>query len=392
MASRDLWQLKSGLRYLNHGSFGACPTSVLEAQSRIRNELETQPMAFFASLERRLDDARAALGEFLGADAADLAFVGNATTGVNAVLRSLRLEPGDEILTTDHAYNACANAMRFVAERAGARVLVAHVPFPTASPEQVVASVLFSVTKRTRLVVLDHVTSPTALVLPVEELCRELAQRGVDVLIDGAHAPGMLPLDLRALADAGCTYYTGNLHKWVCAPKGSAFLYVRRDRQASVQPAVISHAYNSQRRDRSSFLQAFDWVGTYDPSPYLVVPIAITVMGRLFPGGWTELMEHNRGQVLEARTLVADALDIDPVVPRQMIGSMASLVLPPTRDSCYGPYDRLQDELLSKARIQTMIPFFPAPPRRVIRLSFAAYNDLGEFRLLAHALAERMHA
>lgn len=390
MALRDLWQLKSGCRYLNHGSFGACPTRVLEAQSRIRSELESQPMAFFAGLEKRLDQARSELGRFLGAEPSDLAFVNNATTGINAVLRSLHFEPGDEILTIDHAYAACKNAMHFVAERSGARVVEAQVPFPTASREQVVAAVMFSVTKRTRLVVIDHVTSPTALVLPVIELCRELAERGIDVLIDGAHAPGMVELDLRGLAEAGCTYYAGNLHKWVCAPKGAGFLFVRRDRQERIHPAVISHGYNARRHDRSRFLVEFDWTGTDDPSPFLSVPVALSTMGRLVPGGWSALMAQNRDNVLAARALVADALGVDTIVPKTMIGSMASLPLPPARESTAGPTDRLQEEIWSRSRIQTLIPYFPAAPRRLLRLSFAAYNDLGEFRLLAHALAERL--
>src|SRR5262245_1030546 len=237
----ELWPLDPAVDYLNHGSYGACPRAILAHQGQLRARLEREPVDF---LSRRLPEllaaARQALGAFVGADAGDVAFVPNATTGVNAVLRSLPLRPGDELLTTDHCYAACRKAMEFVALGAGASVVVAEVPFPTAGADEVVSRVMEAVTPRTRLAVLDHVASPTALVFPIERLARELSARGVDTLVDGAHALGMVPLDLRSW---GVAYYTGNAHKWLCAPKGAAFLYARRDRQPALHPLVISHAY-----------------------------------------------------------------------------------------------------------------------------------------------------
>src|SRR5438552_4100747 len=219
----ELWPLERGVIFLNHGSFGACPTEVLRHQAALRAEMEREPVRFLSrELDDRLDAARAALAAFLGAEADDLAFVTNATSGVNAVLRSREFADGDELLTTDHAYNACKNALEYVARRTRARVVIAPIPFPVASSDEVVAAIMGRVTPRTRLALIDHVTSPTALVLPVERLIAELARRGIDGLVDGAPAPGMLPLDLPPLR---ATYYTGNCHKWLCAPKGSAFLW-----------------------------------------------------------------------------------------------------------------------------------------------------------------------
>ncbi|HUK62114.1 MAG TPA: aminotransferase class V-fold PLP-dependent enzyme, partial [Dongiaceae bacterium] len=265
-----LWPLDPGVVFLNHGSFGACPSAVLEHQSALRAELEAEPVRFLSrELDGRLDVARAALAKFLGADADELAFVTNATSGVNAVLRSRAWSAGDELLATDHTYRACRNALDYVAATSGACVVVAPLPFPLESPDEVVNAVMAKVTPRTRLALLDHVTSPTGLVLPLERMVTELSARGVETLVDGAHAPGMVPLDLTAL---GATYYSGNCHKWLCAPKGSAFLWIRRDRQTDVRPLTISHGATNVQPGRTRFRMEFDWTGTSDPTAWLTVP------------------------------------------------------------------------------------------------------------------------
>jgi isopenicillin-N epimerase len=383
---RSLWSLDPAITFLNHGSYGACPRSVLEIQSEIRARLEREPVRFFLrDYPKLLDEARAVVATLLGADADDLAFVSNATAGVSTVLRSLELAPGDELLTTDHAYNACSNALEYVASRAGAQVVVARVPFPLRNPEDAVAAVLARVTPRTRLALLDHITSPTALILPLDRLVRELAARGVDTLVDGAHAPGMVPLDLRA---TGAAYTTGNFHKWLCAPKGAAFLHVRRDRQAGIRPLSISHGANDRRLDRSRFRLEFDWTGTEDPSAALSVPAAIRFVEGLLPGGLPALMAENRRAALAARQAICAALEIAPPCPDAMVGSMAAVILPgpAARLDPQYPIDPLQDALL--ARFGVEIPVFPWPQlgQRILRVATPIYIGPAEVDVLIEAL------
>jgi isopenicillin-N epimerase len=381
-----LWTLDPSVVFLNHGSFGACPKAVLEAQAELRATLEREPCAFMArEWEGRMDAARTALGGFVGADPDAIALVANATSGVNTVLRSLVFSAGDEILVTDQGYNACHNAARFVAERSGASVVVARLPFPLQDPGEVTRAVLAAVTKRTRLALVDHVTSVTGLVMPIESVVRALAERGIDTLVDGAHAPGQVPLALDAL---GAAYYTGNCHKWVCTPKGSAFLYVRKDRQQDVHPLTISHGRNAARSDRSRFRLEFDFTGTQDPTAWLVIPEAIRYMGSLLPGGWEELRARNHALALRARALLCEALRIPPPSPEGMIGSLAAVPLPPGPPSDARPLTvaPLMAELFEKHRIETIVSNWPAPPGRVLRVSAQVYNDESQYALLAEAL------
>ena len=383
------WSLERGLVFLNHGSFGACPTEVLRHQADLRAEMEAEPVRFLSrELDDRLDAARAALASFVGADPADLAFVTNATSGVNAVLRSRDFAAGDELLTTDHAYNACRNTLDFVAARSGARVVVATVPLPVRSPDDVVEAVLARTTPRTRLALIDHITSPTALILPVERLTAELAARGVDVLIDGAHAPGMVPLNLATL---GATYYSGNCHKWLCAPKGSAFLWTRREEQPAVRPLTISHGATAVRPGRSRFRLEFDWTGTSDPTAWLTVPRAIEYLGGLVDGGWPALMARNRALALDARRLLCAAAGTAPPCPDEMVGSLAAIRLPDgTTDVGWRRPDPLQARLYGGWNIEVPVVSWPAAPRRLVRISAQLYNRRAHYERLAEALRKEL--
>ncbi|XHC25566.1 aminotransferase class V-fold PLP-dependent enzyme [Phycisphaerales bacterium ac7] len=408
-------RLDQSATFLNHGSFGACPDAVLAAQATFRDALEREPVRFMVEeLESLHDQARSRLAAFLGVtNPADLAFVPNATHGVNAVLRSLDFKPGDEILTCDHEYNACVNAAKFIADRTGARVAMARLPWPVESEGQIIEALLDAVTERTRLVMLSHITSPTAIVLPIERIQTELRARGIQLLIDGAHAPGMIPLDLSSLDP---DFYTGNCHKWMCAPKGAAFLYVRRDLQPSIHPAVISHGFNARSTGRTRFELEFGWTGTGDPTAYLCVPAAIDTMASIIrehdPNlanegeAWRAIMQRNRSLVLDARRTVASALGVAPPVPESMVGSIATLDLP-ARDEPPAPgstryHDPTQNELLDRFGLQ--VPIVPWPDRgvlasaglvhpgtgfgRAIRLSAQIYNDPAQYAYLAEALVQ----
>jgi isopenicillin-N epimerase len=399
---RRLWALAPGTIFLNHGSFGACPKAILDLQTGLRRQMEAEPVQFlWRRYEELLEPARRAVAQFVGASSKDLVFVTNATTGVNSVMRSLRFKAGDEILTTSHDYNACRNVLAEVAARSGARLVVASVPFPLASEDEVVEAVLGCVTARTRLAMIDHVTSNTALIFPIARLVQELEARSVDTLVDGAHAAGMLPLDLNQL---GAAYYTANLHKWTCAPKGAAFLWAREDKQDGLQPAVISHGNNRPRAGFTRFQDRFDWAGTFDVTPWLCVPHAIDFMGSLLNGGWPELRKHNHDLVIKARGLLGEMLDVTAPCPETMLGSMATLPLPekfqrrPVHgktahlahkvDSPLPKIDHEQLRLYDQYGVEVPLMRIGEPVRRCFRISAQVYNTIHEYEHFGKALLD----
>jgi isopenicillin-N epimerase len=394
------WALDPTVTFLNHGSFGACMKAILEVQRGWRDKLEAHPVRFLArELEDLLDWTRSEIGAFVGCDADDLALMANVTSAINTVLRSMDIERGSEILVTDHAYNSTMNAVRYAAARSGAHVKLARIPFPIGSPDEAFEAVMATVTEKTKLAVIEHVTSPTALILPIERLIPALKEKGVDVLVDGAHGPGMTPIRLRELLPA---YYAGASHKWICAPKGSAFLYVRRDRQAFVKPLAIASGSSETRVDRSRFRLEFDWNGTIDPSAYLATPAAIDGLGEMLHGGWPALISTNRQLAVSARDLLTEALHISAEAPNSMTGSMASIRMPG------GPWPRQEtlrrmqmiEAALRGRRVEAPLMAWPSPwlvdsgdlPSEtefdlLVRISAQAYNSLGQFERLAAILA-----
>jgi isopenicillin-N epimerase len=380
------WMLDPGVHYLNHGSFGACPREVFEHQGLLREELEREPVDFInRRLPQRLAEVRARLGRFTAADPEGFVFVRNATTAVNAALRAWDLSPGDEVLATDHAYAACRKAAAWVASRRGARLVTAPVPFPISGADEVIASLMAHVTPRTRVALLDHVTSPTALVFPIERLVPMLKERGVESIVDGAHALGMVPLQLDRL---GAAFYTSNAHKWLCAPKGAAVAWVRRDLRDRIRPLVVSHGYDPDRGGLR-FRDEWDWTGTDDPTSWLCIPKCLDVLGGLHPEGLEGLMTRNHGMAVSARRILLEALQEGSApCPESMLGSMASLSLPAAHPA--SPVARLDPDALGnwtrERGIEGWFSGWPSPSGKLTRISAQLYNDEEQYRALARLL------
>lgn len=380
------WEIDRDIIFLNHGSFGACPVPVLQKQNEYRKQMEAEPVRYvLRKLEDDLWKSKESLAGFVGAKAADIAFVNNATVGVNTVLNSLPFNEGDELITTNHGYGACNNAMKWFAEKAGAKMVIAEVPFPVSTPEEVTAAVLRSVTPRTRLVMIDHITSPTGIIFPVKEMVAALKEKGIDTLIDGAHAPGMLDLNIDSI---GAAYYTGNCHKWICSPKGSAFLHVRKDRQYLIHPMVISHTYDKKVGDKL-WSSHFFWSGTTDFTAYLCVKDAIEFMATLFPGGWKELQEYNHSLTLRARKYISEKLNLPLPAPESMIGTLSAIPIGKgeipsvTFNSVSDPQEKLWKDF------NIEVPVFVwnnADPRCWLRISVQAYNSMEQYAYLTEAV------
>jgi isopenicillin-N epimerase len=360
--------------YLNHGSFGACPRPVFEAYQTWQLELERQPVDFFQRRRRALlRQAREALGEYVGVDADDLVYVTNVTTGLNIVARSLPLRPDDEVLTTDHEYGALNRTWLYVCEKRGARYVRQPVPLPILSVEQVVDALWSGVTERTRVLFFSHITSPTALVLPAAELVRRAREAGIITVIDGAHAPGQIPLNLRAL---GVDFYSGNCHKWMLAPKGSAFLYARREMQALLEPLVGGRS--SGTSEGSCLVDEHQYQGTRDIAAYLAVPAAIHFMRE---HDWPDVRQKCHELVRHARKEIAERTGLPPITPDAptWFSQMAVLPIPacdlPTL--CRRLYDEFAIEI-------------PAPAwngHQFVRLSVQGYNTRADVELLVEALS-----
>ena len=381
------WALDPGTTFLNHGSFGACPTAVLEEQSRLRALLESDPVDFYLNRGPALwQESIKTLSDFVGADPAGMTFQTNASSGVNTVLRSLALRPGDEIIVSDHAYRACRNAVDYACARSGASMVQVAIPFRLESDEQIADLFLDAATDRSRLALIDTVTSPTALRMPFERLTRALQDRGIDVLVDAAHGPGLIPLDLNAL---GATYVTGNCHKWLCTPKGSAFLHIRADRRHLIEPLTISHGYSADVGAAERFRMEFDWQGTQDPTPWLCIPRAIEHVGGMMPGGWPAVMARNHALALQARRVLCDVLGANSVAPASMTTAMVAAELPAdaaVRLESAFQSDPLRQALYDRYRIQAVVSPWKPHRTRYLRVSAALYNSAEEYRYLPEAL------
>ena len=373
---RTLFLLRPDVAFLNHGSFGATPHSVLDRCQWWQRESESEPVEFHARRAAGLlRTSREALGELVGADPGDLVYVSNATVAVNIVARSLRLGPDDEVLGNDHEYGACDRIWRFLAQRGGARYRQAHIPVPVTTHEELLERLFAEVRPSTRVLFISHITSPTALTFPVEEACRRARELGLITIVDGAHAPGQIDLDLNAV---GADFYTGNLHKWLCAPKGAAFLHARREMQPLLEPLIVSWGYEAITPGSSRFIDEHEYTGTRDLSPFLSIPDAIAFQQE---HSWAEVRRRCHEMILRARPLIAEAFNALPLAPdsSEWFTQMSAFLL---ADGTDGP--ALQRRLFEDHRIE--IPVFPWNGRYTMRISLQGYNSWDDVeRLIAAA-------
>ncbi len=370
-ALRDLFMISRDITFLNHGSFGACPRPVFESYQHWQRELEANPVGFLGlRLPELLKSARSQLATYVGAQANDLVFVPNATYGVNIVARSIKLRPGDEVLASDHEYGAVDRTWRFNCERQGATYLNQPVAIPAADSQTMADELWAGVTERTRVIVLSHITSPTALIMPVAEICRRARSAGILTVIDGAHAPGQIDLDMKAL---GADFYAGNCHKWLCSPKGAGFLYARPECQEMLEPLVVSHGWRSRTPGESQFLDYFTWVGTDDPAAYLSVPAAIDFQAR---HNWSEVRQACHTLALNAQERLAAWTGLPAISSDDLWAQMRAAPLP----GAAADYKGLWEEH------RIVAPVFEWGGRTLLRYSIQAYNGPGDIDHLLSAL------
>lgn len=380
------WKLNEKTVFLNHGSYGATPTIVLNEQKRWQLLLEKDPVKFFEDIApKALIESRKAIANLVNCDYEDLALIENATSGVNIILRSLKFEEGDEIIVPNHAYQACRNTIDYVAEKSGAVVVTCDIPFPIQGNQIIIDNIMKCVTENTKLAMIDTVTSPTGLLMPFEELVGLLESKGVNVLLDAAHGIGMIPLDIEKI---GASYTTSNCHKWLCAPKGSAFLHVRKDLQSLIHPLTISHGMTAPLGDSTRFRHEFDWTGTRDVSAWCALPFVIDEFSKLVGMNWNEIMTHNRKLVIKGRNIICEKLSIIPPCPENMISSIATIKISSKQVSITDLYeiDPLHEKLLEDYNIQVPVWSWPNPQGRYIRISAQIYNNEDEYKYLANIL------
>lgn len=382
-ALREEFLLDPGVVFLNHGSFGATPEPVFAEYSRWQRELERQPVEFLGRrAEGLLDDARAAMARFLHCDPDDIAFNPNATTGINVVARSLALAPGDDVVGTDLEYGACARTWEWFCQKAGATYVRAHVPLPVTSPDDVAEAIFAEVTPRTRAIFLSHITSGTALRLPVEAVARRAREAGILCVVDGAHAVGQIPVDLETI---GADFYASNFHKWLCAPKGSGFLYARREHHPWVESPIVSWGWvedNERYRPESQFVSRNQMQGTRDLAAYLAAPEAVAFQEAR---EWEAVRERCHALAVEAQERIGALTGLPRLSPvesgdgYQWFRQMAVAPLPPGIDA-----QELKRRLYDEYRVEIPVSGWNEKP--LIRFSFQGYNTRDDLEALMAAL------
>jgi isopenicillin-N epimerase len=377
MSLKELFQLDPNVIFLNHGSFGATPREVFEVYQEWQRRLEHQPVKFLGrDIQGFLTEARKSLGAYLNADKDDLIFVPNATTGVNIVARSLNLKVGDEVLASDHEYGACNNTWTYLSQRQGFTYKQVAIPLPVKSNEEILETLWQAVTPKTKVIFLSHITSPTAVTFPIADICKRAREASILTVIDGAHAPGQIPLDMGAI---GADFYTGNCHKWMCSPKGAGFLYVRREHQKTIKPLVISWGWSAKPQDSlgSAFLDNYAWHGTQDFSAYLSVPAAIKFQQKYH---WEKVREQCHEVLKKGLEQLQDLTGLGPLYEsHNLYHQLAIAPLPKVADLTILK-NRLYDEFLVE------VPLTEYKEKQFVRISVQGYNSSEDIDRLITAL------
>lgn len=382
------WLLNREIVYLNHGSFGATPVKILEKQSEYRGRMELEPVDFFVNQWPVLmDQSKRKLAEFVHAEPDDMVFVQNSTTAVNQILTGFPFKSGDEWLVSSHAYGACMEAMKHYCSRNGIVLKTAMIPFPVENDDQILDAIGKEITEHTRLALIDHVSSPTGMIFPVEKIIEMLRIKGIMTLVDGAHAPGMLALDLAKLDP---DFYVANCHKWICAPKGSAFMYVKTDWKELIKPLIISHFNDTDLGGNAHWGNQFMWDGTHDFSAYLCVGDTLEYLEGLHEDGWSGIRKANHELVWQAGKFIAERLGFDLPLEEKYIGSLLTLPMPDGEEGFpkFNETPPLKKLLYDKYRIQVPVFMFPKAPRQWLRISAQLYNNMEQYEYLADCLGE----
>jgi isopenicillin-N epimerase len=379
---------------MDHGSSGACTTDVLEHQNALRWDLDRgSPEFFLSSWSPRHRASKEALAKFVNADYDELLLTSGSTLGLNIITQSQKFQPGDELLTTNHAYSSVVMLLKHVANRDGAKVVIAKVPFPVASPDEVLDSILTCVTPQTKFAIIDHIVSRTGLVFPIKRIVQELADRGIDTLVDGAHGPGQVPVDLH---DIGSAYYTTSCHKWMCAPRGVGFMYTRRDRLSRLRPLVIARSGHWRDSDGGAYSwleHTFEWNGCHDPSGAHSMPKIIEFLETALPGGHAAMVKRNHDLAVEARKRVLAILGVEDMpCPDEMIANMVTFPLPDSVLTDAGGILPICKTLWEKDRAEIQCYHWPSYPKRIFRFSVQLHNSMEQFVWLAGKIKNALEA
>ena len=374
---RKHFLLSQDVTFLNHGSFGACPKPVFEKYQYWQRELERQPVQFMAeAIYKHLKSARDSLGNFIGCNGDDLFFVPNPTTGVNTIINNLDLSPGEEILSTDHEYGALIRGWDSISKKTSARFIKREIPLPCTTHDDFIEYFWEGITEKTKVIFISHITSSTAMIFPIHEICRRSREQEILTIIDGAHVPGHIPLDL---SEIDPDVYVGACHKWLCAPKGSSFLYVRKSFQDKIRPLIVSWGKEGTDPSDSSFLLENQWQGTRDMSAFLSVPYAIEFQQK---NNWIDLIKKCKWLVRETRSRLDEYFELTHLCPNnnEWLGQMASIEIK-TSDPI-----KLKNTLLEEFSIE--VPIFEWKEKNILRYSVQVYNDQQDVDLLIYALRD----